>query len=127
MVLSNAATALQILNGTWTAIKNMREQVQVSTDNDLKARYGELLDGFNDLRLLVIQLSDENEELRKAQMEKPAAPVIRQVGETNYYYVGAEGPYCQPCYDKDRKLARLSPIKETVTGNGRRCNVCKQF
>ncbi|HEX4028935.1 MAG TPA: hypothetical protein VHX20_01145 [Terracidiphilus sp.] len=125
MVLSTAAAAVQILNGTWTAIQNMRERIQASKDHDLKAKYGELLDGFNSLRVTVIQLSEENEELRRSSADKSATPTIKQVGETNYYFMGDEGPYCQKCFDKDGKRTLLSPQSEFAGGTGRQCILCE--
>jgi hypothetical protein len=92
MALTTAAAALQILNGTWTAIQNMRERIQASKDNVLKQSYGSLLDDFNSLRVSVVKLTEENEALRQAQVERPATLAIRQVGEANYYYLGEQGP-----------------------------------
>jgi hypothetical protein len=53
-------------------------------------------------------------------------PRIRQVGLTNYYFVGDEGPYCQPCYDGRDKLVPLLPQKHYPRGLGRKCQVCNQ-
>jgi len=126
MALTTAATALQILNGTWTAVQNMRERIQASKDNALKESYGNLLDDFNSLRLIVVKLTEENEVLRQAQIEKPPTPIIRPEGETNYYFVGDEGPYCQPCYDLNRKLINLTQRQRFSGGIGRECLVCHQ-
>jgi hypothetical protein len=125
MALTTAAAALQILNGTWTALQNMRERVQASKDNGLKEGFGSLLDDFNSLRTVVLQLTEENDAMRQAQVETPPKPEIRQVGETNYYFVRDEGPYCQKCFDKDSKLVRLGPRLEGWTfGSGRKCEIC---
>ena len=124
MALTAAAAALQILNGTWTAIQNMRERIQASKDNVLKQSYGSLLDDFNSLRVSVVKLTEENEALRQAQVERPATLAIRQVGEANYYYLGEQGPYCQPCYDRDHKLVHLTPQQRFAGGTGRECLVC---
>src|SRR5258708_31977024 len=79
------------------------------------------------------RLLDENKELRRQleQRQHPTQePKIRQVGETNYYYKGDEGPFCQPCYDVDPKVKRLvalSPQQTTQWGSVRRdCSVCHQ-
>jgi hypothetical protein len=125
MALTTATAAVQILNGTWTAIQNMRERIQASKDNVLKQSYGNLLDDFNALRVIVVKLTEENDELRRSQAEKVPKPEIRQVGETNYYFVGDDGPYCQPCYDVNTKLIPLQPRQEFTGGTGRQCLVCK--
>jgi hypothetical protein len=121
MALTTAAAALDILNGTWTAIQNMRERVKSSKDNELKESYGNLLDDFNALRVVVLKLTEENTELRRAQEEKPE---IRHVGDVNYYYVGEKGPYCQPCYDGKGKLVPLTAQQRFSGGMGRNCQVC---
>ena len=124
MALTTAAAALQILNGTSTALQNMRERVLASKDNALKEGFGKLLDDFNSLRTVVLQLTEENAALRLAQVETPPKPEIRQVGETNYYYVGEQGPYCQKCYDTKEKLVKLSARLKFTGGPGRKCEVC---
>jgi hypothetical protein len=124
MALTTAATALQILNGTWTAVQNMRERIQASKDNTLKESYGNLLNDFNSLRVIVVQLTDENSELRRAQAE--VKPEIRQVGDTVYYYFGEQGPCCQPCYDRDKKQVPLTSRQDFAAGTGRKCQLCGQ-
>ncbi len=125
MALTTTATALQILNGTWTAVQNMRERIQASKDNALKESYGNLLDDFNSLRLIVVKLTEENAELRRSQVEEPPKPEIRQAGETNYYFFGEEGPYCQKCYDGKSTLVNLGPrLTNYAGGPGRKCELC---
>jgi hypothetical protein len=58
--------------------------------------------------------------------EEPPMPEIKQVGSTNYYYLGDRGPYCQPCYDKNGKLFILSPAQEYAGGVSRKCEVCEK-
>ena len=61
-----------------------------------------------------IDLREENYALRK-KLDKLNASLIEDMGTVTYrkpsYYVskdGAEsGPYCQRCYDSDKKLIRL--------------------
>lgn len=57
---------------------------------------------------------------------QPPEPEIRQVGTTNYYFVGDEGPYCQPCYDLNHKKIRLMPGQDYAGGFGRKCEVCNK-
>jgi len=51
-------------------------------------------------------------------------PEQRQVGDTVYYFVGEQGPYCQLCFHNKRQLILLSPTREFFGGLGRRCGVC---
>lgn len=126
MDLTTAVTAIKILNGTWTAVQNMRERVQASTDNALKISYGELLNDFNSLRTIVVKLSDENAELQK-EGQRPK-PEIRHFGMVNYYFLaesgGESGPYCQPCYDKEHRLRPLTARHKMGSGTGRKCLTC---
>ena len=125
MPLTTAAAAVQILSSAWKAVEAVRERAQASKDNALKAEVGRLMDEFNSLRSIVTRLTEENEELRRSQIDKPVKPEIRQVGEVNYYFVGEAGPYCQKCYDKDGKLVALGPRLENYTGGpGRKCHIC---
>jgi hypothetical protein len=123
MAITTVATAIQILNGTWTAVQNLRERIEASKDKALKASYGGLLDDFNRLRLIVIKLTEENEALSQTQAEKQT-PIVRHVGDTNYYFVGDQGPYCQPCYDRDQKLVPLTAQQKFAGGTGRKCQLC---
>jgi hypothetical protein len=62
-----------------------------------------------------------------AELEKPpAGPEIKQVGLTNYYFLGEKGPFCQPCYDVNRKLIPLAPRDRYAGGMGRKCEVCNK-
>jgi hypothetical protein len=124
MELSTIGAALQILDRAWKALEAVRERVQASKDAALKEGVGKLYDEFNALRSAITRLKEENASLRQAQIEKPQKPEIRQVGQANYYFVGDDGPYCQPCYDRDKKLIRLTPAQEVAGGFGRKCLVC---
>ena len=124
MALTTVAAALKILESARNALEAVRERSQASKDVTLKSLVGELYDEFNSLRSIIGRLTEENEELRRAQVEKPPKPEIRQVGETNYYFIGDQGPYCQPCYDRDNKPVALTP-QQSLHGNiYRECRVC---
>ena len=75
----------------------------------------------------MLQLQEENQELRKKVQELEEALSVRANlrYESPYYWLKTqekkEGPYCQACYDKERKLIRLQDRKD-----GRwTCVVCK--
>jgi hypothetical protein len=124
MELTTVGAALEIVNKAWRALEAIRERAQTSKDAALKANIGELYDEFLALKAIVVRLTDENAALYRAQAEKPPKPEIRQVGETNYYFVGDQGPYCQPCYDCNGKLVNLMPKHRYAGGTGRKCRVC---
>lgn len=127
MELSTVGTAMEIVSNAWKALEAVRERAQVSKDVALKDNVGKLYDDFNSLRSVIARLTDEIANLKQQNSqltEKPSKPEIRQEGETNYYYVGENGPYCQPCYDREEKLVSLTPRQSFVGGAGRRCQLC---
>jgi len=128
--VSVASLSLQLLAKTTEALNALRERAQRSKDIDIKDQINALYDNVLALKEVVSRLLDENKDLQRQlenQQHPPEKPKIRQVGETNYYFVGEEGPYCQPCYDVKEKLVPLSPQKSTTLGALKReCSVCRQ-
>lgn len=129
MSLTAAATASKILADTLSISKAVRERAKQSKDTEIKAHISDLYDSVLSLKEAVMLVADENAELRRkiAELEKPpAGPEIRQVGLTNYYYSGEKGPFCQPCYDVNRRLVPLAPRNRYAGGLGRKCEVCNK-
>jgi len=128
-----ASLVLSITAKTTEALNALRERAQRSKDIDIKDQINTLYDDVLQLKEVMSRLLDENKQLHR-QLEEhqhpPEAPTIRQVGGTNYYFKGHEGPFCQPCYDVDpkaKRLVALSPQQVTQYGSiGRTCPVCKQ-
>jgi hypothetical protein len=130
MSVTTATTiAAQVLSNTLAVLKTVREQAQVSKDAELKSRISSLYDSVLELKEAMMMVTDENNQLRHriAQLEKPpAGPEIKQVGLTNYYFLGEKGPFCQPCYDRTSKLVPLAPRDRYAGGMGRKCEVCNK-
>jgi hypothetical protein len=127
MDLSTVGTAMEIVSKAWKALEAVRERAQASKDVTLKSNVGELYDDFNSMRSVIVRLTDEIADLNRQILqltERPPKPAIRQEGETNYYYVGEDGPFCQPCYDREEKLRMLTPRQSYVGGTGRKCQTC---
>jgi small-conductance mechanosensitive channel len=127
-----ATLSLQLLSKTTEALNALRERSQRSKDIDIKDQINTLYDNVIGLKEVVSRLLDENKTLHnrlEQQQHPPEEPKIRQVGDTNYYYTGDGGPFCQPCYDVDPKVKRLvalSPQQTTEWGSIRRnCPVCQ--
>jgi hypothetical protein len=97
------------------------ERAQQSEDATLKTSIRELYDDVLILKAFVARLV-ENPELRGAQSE--AQPEIRQIGDANYYFVADKGPYCQPCYDREKKLVAPTARQRFAGGMGRKCESC---
>ena len=126
MDLSSVGTALDLLSKASKGLDSVRERAKVSSDADLKKSIAALYDDFLDLKSIILRLSEEIAGLKRtiADAGQPSKPQIKQVGQANYYYVGDEGPFCQPCYDTNSRLVNLTPRDEYVSGIGRRCLVC---
>jgi hypothetical protein len=130
--LSAAAAASQILSNALSSLKVLRERAQTSKDSDLKGRISDIYDTVLELKEAVMLVTDENKELKRKveELERPAekrVPRLRQVGACNYYFVGDEGPFCQPCHDRDDKLVPLSPLEDWNGGKRRDCLVCGAY
>ena len=130
--MSVATAAAQILSNTMSALKAVRERAQSSKDTDLKDQISTLFDNLLSLKEAVMRLTQENDELKRkvAGLERPQEkpePELRQVGACNFYFLGEKGPYCQACYDGERKLTALSPPEPWNHGIRRFCVLCKTF
>ena len=119
MELSSVNVALELIAKATKAFDSVRERAKTSNDASLKEGISKLWDEFLDLKAVVVRLTEENAALRRAQVERPVRPEIRQMGEVNYYFVGEEGPFCQPCYDRTGKLVNLTPRQTFAGGTGR--------
>lgn len=129
MDLSTVKTALDLLGNASRGLESVRERAKTSNDAALKESISKLYDDFLDLKAIIVRLTEENAELREQVSqgaEKPRKPEIRQFGDVNYYFVGEEGPYCQPCFDRDNKLVPLTPKQHFAAGNGRKCLLCEK-
>ncbi len=128
--ISVASLVLSITTKTTEALNALRERATRSKDIDIKEQINTLYDNVLQMKEVMSRLLDENKE-QKRQLEEqrnpPEPPKIKQVGETNYYFKGDEGPFCQPCYDDKGKLVALSPRQVSPWGSQKRtCLVCQQ-
>src|SRR5580692_2196588 len=106
--ISVASLALSLTKNATEALNALRERSKTTKDLDIKDQISALYDNVLELKEVINRLLDENKELKR-QLEQlehpPAKPQIKQVGNTNYYFIGEDdGPYCQPCYDDKEKL-----------------------
>jgi hypothetical protein len=128
-VTSAATIAAQILSNTLAVLKTVREQAKESKDATLKGHISDLYDSVLSPKEAVMLVTDESSELRRriAELEQPPEkPVIKQVGLTHYYFLRNEGPFCQPCYDRDNRLVHLAPENRYAGGMGRKREVCNK-
>ena len=123
-MLTSANAALQILTTLGKTLNAARERAKASKDTELKALINTLYDDFGALKEAVQRVTDENADVRGKSALKAVTPEPKQVGEAVYYFVGEQGPYCQPCFHNKGQLVMLSPTKELYGGLARQCEVC---
>lgn len=128
MALETIGTAFELIAKASKALDAVRERAQTSNDLALKENISRLYDDFLALKSIIVRISDENaaleRKLAKADERSPK-PELRQIGKTNHYYLGEEGPFCQPCYNVQGKLNPLKPQQRFGSGIGRKCHVCQ--
>ncbi|MGA8272191.1 MAG: hypothetical protein WB919_11585 [Candidatus Sulfotelmatobacter sp.] len=128
MTLTSVSAATTILANAMKLLDSVREQAKGSKDLALKENISNLYNDLLDLKAAHIRIEEENAELRRTiarAAEKPV-PKIKQVGLANYYFVGIEGPFCQPCYSVNGRLVPLAPQNRYAGGIGRKCEVCNK-
>jgi len=125
MELTTVGAALEILGKVSKGLDSLRERAKTAKDAALKESISNFWNEFLDLKAIIVRLTEENAELRQKLVKDVQHPDIRQVGDTNYYFVGDKGPYCQPCYDLQGKLMTLTPRQRYAGGTGRKCEVCQ--
>jgi len=128
--ISVASFALSLTSKATEALNALRERAQRSKDVEIKDQISTLYDIVLQLKEAISRLMDENKELKRQLEQQQLALVavkIRQVGETNYYFQGDDGPFCQVCYDKDNKLVKLLPSQPWSGGIRTECPVCGEF
>jgi hypothetical protein len=130
-LVSVANLALSLIKTAGEQLNKLRERAQTTKDLEIKEHVGNLYDTFNALREALSRMVDENKELKRQleqeQLARVAIPKIRQVGDTNYYYQGEEGPFCQPCYLGTGKLVAVLPPESWNGGVRTECPVCHEF
>lgn len=127
MNLTSANAAVQLLSTASKTLNALRERVKSSNDAELKALVVGFYDQMAALKEAVVRVTDENAELHRKLAKPEPVPHTVQAGETLHYYVGDEGPYCQPCYDGKRGLAMLGPQEDFLEGVRRHCALCDQY
>lgn len=105
------------------------EWIKKAGDLAVNARNVELQGAVLEIKREVLQLKEENLQLRERNAElerKKAQPVVYR--QPSYFQTkedGTEdGPFCQRCYDADKKLIRTHDLKQQ-TGMLRNCPECK--
>jgi hypothetical protein len=122
---SVATAALSLINSTVQTAKTAVELAKKSKDSSLKETVGEVLNGILDLKIKVLDLEEENRELKHRLSKQDE---LERKGEFGYWFKkGQTDPLCPKCYEGDGKEIYL-PKSEPWSGGMRRiCKVCRSI
>jgi hypothetical protein len=128
MIVPPAAVAtVQLVSGLVASAKNAFDLSKASSDHDLKAAVSELYDSLLEVKGRVLDLDEENRELkaqlaRKEDIDGPTEPY-------GYFFHRdkPDKPICPKCFQSQpSNVVFLMPIKITSNnGRHRECLVCK--
>jgi hypothetical protein len=99
---------------TATDIAKFIKESNVSLEQaDHKLKLAELISALADAKIEIAEIQElileKDEELKSLQNQLDVSKNI--IWQEPYYFIeddqGRHGPYCQPCYDSERKLIRL--------------------
>ncbi len=117
----------QLVTEVVARAKSVRELIKDTQSHDLKSAVSDLYDGIIDVKVRVLDLLEENEQLRTRVEE--SGEVIGPTPPYGYYFssfdVRARHPLCPECMqDQGVRLAFLSFPVSADGGNVRKCDIC---
>ena len=124
LTLGLASTAVSLVNGTIGLLKEARESAKRSDDHDLKDKLSEVFDSVLELKEVIGNLRDENNELRSRLEAR--AKLKWDPNEKLYFAEGDSDPFCPSCMDLKGQQIRLhEPYLGKNVHRKYECNVCK--
>jgi hypothetical protein len=118
-----ASTALGLVNSTIGLLKEAKAAAKRSDDHDLKDKLSEVFDAVLDLKEVVGNLREENEELRKRLETRTN---VKWDSKLKLYFAsGDPDPFCPSCMDLNAKQARLQPLYSNGEFWKYQCKICK--
>jgi hypothetical protein len=84
-----------------------------------------MLELIQDRHRQILEIVELRQTIKQLEQEKQGGEHITFDGASYWKTIGdrRDGPYCQVCYDKEGKLARLRVFRGT--GVNWRCNICQ--
>jgi hypothetical protein len=126
IVPAAALSVASLVSNVLSSAKAAKEPAKQSGDAALKEQIGDLIDSIIDVKQRVIELDEENRELRKKLEAK--AELKWDTKLKLYLAEGDPDPFCTPCWDSKRNQIRVHPTYYTG-GDGilwkYTCNVCR--
>ncbi len=117
---------LAAIKASIDAGRMLRESVKMWEEADLKLKIADLINTLTDARIAISDLSDELRDAKRelAAERERAAEIAAMQFEAPFYWRQEsdkrDGPFCQKCYDADRKAIRLIARADKLW----RCAVC---
>ena len=110
-------------------IKNSQE---IMDKSEQKLKLAELIEALADIKMEIAEIKStllEKDE-KILTLEKKLNLKENLVYEKPYYWIekkdAKDGPFCQKCYDGDKKLVRLQTAGKNWQGNWT-CRECKEY
>jgi len=128
MDFGTATTTAQLVASVVGTVKTARDLAKDIGNRELKETIGDAYDGLNDLRQRVLDLDEENRQLKadlakKAEIEGPLPPF----GYFIYKHL-PENPLCPKCYQaKESTISYMGPPQNWNRGMRRQCRNCGHY
>ena len=117
---------MDLFDGVASKVKSIYELAKRFGNSELLLEISNLQIELANVKSSYADLTNENRELKQKiqELEKSheEPPVYRNGA---YYTQNGDGPFCSSCYDKDKKLIRLSKLGVQMRLASHICNVCK--
>lgn len=126
MDMKDAVTATQMVGSVVSTVKSLRDWAKSSGNHELNQRAGDVFDSLNDLRQRVLDLDEENRNL-KVELAK-RADIDGPVPPHGYYFDKRypEAPLCPKCYQskENPRIGYMTTPSAGSFGTSRRCQLC---
>lgn len=115
----------QLVATVVSTVKTVRDLARDTSNHELKEKIGEVFEGLMDLRERLLNLDEENRQLKeelnkKADIEGPVPPF-------GYFFDKRhpDEPLCPKCYQgSDSRLSFMGPLHTWNHGERRICRLC---
>lgn len=123
LTLGVASTAVSLVNGAISLLKEARESAKRSDDHDLKDKLSDVYDAVLGLKECLGSLKDENSDLLRRLQTRASLKWDTRL--KLYFAEDDPDPFCPTCMDQSVSRIRLHP--DTLDGQLWRyiCKACK--
>jgi hypothetical protein len=119
------STVAQLIGSLVSTANSAHELAKKSSDHALKGAVSKLCDEIRDVKMRVLELDQENRELKAALTQKDE--IIGPTGPLGYFFYEGkpDQPLCPKCFQSlPSATVFLSPLKSINGGTRRYCRIC---